>query len=1820
MTKIRVLLLTVLTSLILVTPVTSQTKKSNQTRQNTALATPTVTLSKSVNTISEAGGTATITATLSQATDKDVFIDFSLSGTAKHNADYEVDFLKKETARIVAGGNGEGSNNNQLNRAGDIFVDNQGNLFIADYLNQRIQKWAIGAKTGQTVATSTDPTAIHVDSLGNLYILERLNNRVQKWAPGASAGVTVAGGNGEGNAANQLNYPNDLFVDKNGNIFIVDAWNRIQKWAPNASSGVNILTGFPSLMLYRLAGDKAGNIYFYDEGATKMFKWNASTNTTEMIINSGSLGAGIGELGVIMGLHVDNDNNLYIADLYKNRIIVHDLNSGTNKILLGPQKITEPNEIFVDKNKNVYYTRGSVASIVTDVVKFQYYSQILIPAGQTTGTLTVKGINDLTDENDETIILTPTATNAALSSSNAISVTVTDDDLPPVLNFTLAETTINEESSGADVTVSVSNRSAKNIGFKFSTSGVAIKGVDYNLSSDSLTIPAGDSLVTVKIISINDNLVETLESFQLGISSSINISTPYPNLTANISSDDKPSITLSASPTSFLEIEGISTIKATLSAPTSRDIIVNFALSGDAQQNTDYSIIYTTNGTTSAPKMIIPAGQTMITDSIKIKGIEDWANESNESIVITPSSTNAVFPGGALTLTLLDHRIQFTQQATPFPALTESAISWGDFDRDGDQDLAIMGKSLSSGNVTSIYRNDNGVFVDINQNLSKLRNGDLQWVDINKDGFLDLMVSGIGVENSVTVRKTVLYMNNQGTSFSATSNINVVGLSYTKLAFGDLDNDGDLDLAIIGKNDSDQPLFYLYEKVDNQLKYQLISDFYPVMIWDMSSIIDGDLKVGDFDLDGDNDILFKNGYVRNSYNETGNFDFALGFNDLRYEVSKLFNDQNGLTIMGLGSYIGNPHFGSSIFLSFSPVTTARKNGAIAAGDFNNDGLTDILISGENASATGESQLYYQKSNGGFELSDIALAALRNSTADWVDYDVDGDLDLIMTGIHATNGQTTVLYKNDTGIKHNHAPGTPTNLTVTDLGNGFVKFSWDKPTDDYSTFFGYNIRLGTTPGGSELTNTQSNLQTGSRLITAVPPIYTNSYTTQLNPGKYYWSVQAIDQGFQGSPFANEQTYTLQYEWKLINQRGIVNRTISGVDKPKLALLDIDNDNDLDLIMGSSLYRQAYLYDGKMYRAASLNIHTNYGSDGIENIVEGDINNDGLTDLVINSPDKVLRVYFNNGGNFSLVYTASATGLLNTKLKLTDMDNDGLMDIMIAGITSTDDSGVPKFYRIEWQGSVSNFVFTDLSSQIAPLKYASYDFGDFNKDRKIDFVASGYDDNAGLRSILYKNTTIADSTLTLTPTANSFVPVYQGTTDMVDYDGDGDLDIIFTGMVEGPDVFQVYENQLTGENSTFVLHPISIGSLRNARIRFGDFNGDGYQDIFYTGFRDGSGKVTGLAQYNSSTKNYEASAFNYGNLTDAEFAFGDIENDGDLDIILTGNDVNNEYTKIFRALLNVQNESAVLNTNFIANSGNLVNSPNENKIALADSETFRFNTAPSTPKTKSIKLLTVSNKKLLEFAWLAATDDNTPVSGLSYNLRIGTTPTGDEILAANANGDGVRKIAGKGNTEHNLSWNLKMLRDGTYYWSVQAIDASFVGSDFTTPQKFEIINGQLKTYQPPVVGNSTFTISETLAVNTTIGKIQATDPESDPLTYQIISGNTNNWFEVNSSGQIVLKSKPAIFPTQVVLEVKVKDGLNEVTGTVTIKFCESNFSISSDLLNVTKNYKSTNSIQATNKIKGTSIISYEAKNSVALNPGFTVDKGATFSALINGGCTN
>ncbi|CAF4161073.1 unnamed protein product, partial [Rotaria sordida] len=107
------------------------------------------------------------------------------------------------TAAGVTGSTGTAAN--ELSLPFGLFLDSSDSLYIADYGNSRVQKWLTGASSGSTVAGQvtgvggsgasdlSGSAGVAVDSSGNIYVADTLNHRVQRWASGASSGTTVAG-------------------------------------------------------------------------------------------------------------------------------------------------------------------------------------------------------------------------------------------------------------------------------------------------------------------------------------------------------------------------------------------------------------------------------------------------------------------------------------------------------------------------------------------------------------------------------------------------------------------------------------------------------------------------------------------------------------------------------------------------------------------------------------------------------------------------------------------------------------------------------------------------------------------------------------------------------------------------------------------------------------------------------------------------------------------------------------------------------------------------------------------------------------------------------------------------------------------------------------------------------------------------------------------------------------------------------------------------------------------------------------------------------------------------------------------------------------------------------------------------------------------------------------------------------------------------------------------------------------------------------------------------------------------------------------------
>ena len=1089
----------------------------------------------------------------------------------------------------------------------------------------------------------------------------------------------------------------------------------------------------------------------------------------------------------------------------------------------------------------------------------------------------------------------------------------------------------------------------------------------------------------------------------------------------------------------------------------------------------------------------VKAGET--SGALAIAGVEDELNDEGEELIVftkTLASNAILNDTDELSVTLLDNRITMTLKDSPFLGLSEGAVSWGDYDKDGDKDVAVMGQSGSLGAVTILYQNNAGVFENTEQNFVNLFGGDITWVDLNKDGYIDLVVSGYDGVGKTPVTK--VYINTiQGPSnvfIEPSEGYELPQLFSTKMAWGDLDNDGDLDLAISGQDAEDNFVFDVYFKDDITNNYTRDDGF----VFRGSGFIKGDLKIVDRDLDGDNDIIYTGedeygnavgSTIYNTYIIAENSNsYTPGLKNAAIEVAKMSSESDNISVLSSGEdndntiklYLDGQDIGSNY-----DVFPLLKKGDIAIADFNNDGKNDILFTGENQSGVPVTKLLKQaledpgayNENYSFVDSGIELKGLRSSTANWVDYDMDGDLDLFLTGV-GDSGAETLLYETEIENKKNTAPLKITGLRLVDLGNGNVRFNWDLPADDYATNLGYVIRVGTTPGGTELSNTESDLATGERLISKAPPIYNNFYDMQLDPGNYYWSVQAVDPGLRGGAFSDEDDFTLVYEWKILNQGGIVDRTVAGVNDPVIKLGDIDNDDDLDVIYGSKTNGNAQLlkYDGTQL-IRDDNSPLRYVSN-VTNTEVGDINGDGIADVLVNTvngSDYSLNIYLsesnseNSSTNSGYNKQYVGAGLYNAKARIVDLNNDGQAEIFLVGMSSSSLSGIPKLYLYEYTISPANgegyFTLNDVSDQIDALQYASYDLGDVDNDQDIDFIISGFSAESGFKTFVYENVTELGGEFTLEQTSNNLVAVKNGTTNFIDFDGDGDLDAVFTGESRDGDVFEIYMNTPNQGSATFSKLPNSLAPMREGKIDLGDFNGDGYADLLYSGTFSGSGDITKLNEYDANTKTYVDSAFDVSDIIKAEVEFGDLDGDGDLDFVIAGksNDVNSD--NVFRTYINVRNQSATVLAG--KSSSKRPEYRGKNAAKYRSEQNFTVNSAPSAPVINDIVFLDEAEGSVdipLEFSWNEATDDHTPNIGLTYALKIGTTPGGEEIMSSNSNANGVKKDAEKGNVEHNLKWKLS-LPEGTYYWSVQAVDASYSGSIFSEPVQFRVTTSGIDT---------------------------------------------------------------------------------------------------------------------------------------------------------------
>lgn len=248
-----------------------------------------------------------------------------------------------------------------------------------------------------------------------------------------------------------------------------------------------------------------------------------------------------------------------------------------------------------------------------------------------------------------------------------------------------------------------------------------------------------------------------------------------------------------------------------------------------------------------------------------------------------------------------------------FEAVEYSAIDFSDIDGDGDEDVLISGRNDERETITRLYTNNGyGVFTKVIETpFEGVENGSIEFADIDNDGDEDVLVTG---RNQKEIASTKLYINDGTGSFTATQST-IEQIEQSSVEFADFDNDGDEDLIITGLNELYKPTTKLYLNDGT-------GNFAEQTNTDLEDFYNGSVAVSDIDNDGDKDL------------------FITGSNDEKHFTKLYTNDGAGnLNETNDTDYLG-------VFC-----------GAIATSDFNNDGYSDILITGFNNKEKPIAELY-----------------------------------------------------------------------------------------------------------------------------------------------------------------------------------------------------------------------------------------------------------------------------------------------------------------------------------------------------------------------------------------------------------------------------------------------------------------------------------------------------------------------------------------------------------------------------------------------------------------------------------------------------------------------------------------------------------------------------------------------------------------------------------------------------------------------------------------------------------------------------------------------
>ena len=778
-------------------------------------------------------------------------------------------------------------------------------------------------------------------------------------------------------------------------------------------------------------------------------------------------------------------------------------------------------------------------------------------------------------------------------------------------------------------------------------------------------------------------------------------------------------------------------------------------------------------------------------------------------------------------------------------------------DVDGDGDLDFLAAN-DFGNTVSVRLNSgSGAFSGTQEVPVGNMAISLVAADVDGDGDLDFLTAN-NFGNTVSVRL------NDGTgTFGGTQEV-AVGASPVGVVAADVDGDGDLDLLTANQTPNTVSV-----RLNNGLGIFGSGSEVAVGL--------GPVKLTAADIDGDGDLDL------------------LTANNLDNTASIRLNN-------GLGSFSGG-----------SEVAMGTRTNSVTAADVDGDGDLDLLTA--NTTANTVSVRFNQ------------LAAVAPTVVSFTPTSGAGSTSVIITGTNFT-GATGVTFN---GIA---APGfvvnSATQITVSvpaGATTGFIAVTTPGGTATSTTSFTVTVPLVVTstsparnataaprPSNVALTYNQAisaataatvrvfSQQAGGRK--AFTSASASGNTVTLDPAQDFRPGEVVSVTAPATVQSTGGAAAVPYVYQFTAQAGVGPGTFSGGsevavgNRPSdVAVADVDGDGDLDILAAnynttpgptpSTVSVRLNNGSGTFTGAQEVSVGSNPN-----NVVAADVDGDGDIDLLVaNTFGRAVSVRLNNGLG---VFTAPATGAevivagVGESVQIVtvfDVDGDGDLDLLASHYNGT--SNMVSVRLNNGNGSFTTpATGADINVSSGAAGFINIEGADVDGDGDIDLLAA----NAGNGTV---NVRLNNGAGIFTAPATG-AEVSVGTSPygiaVGDVDGDGDVDVLTGNLGTSTSTVSVRLNNGAGVfTAPATGAEVSVGYYPT-NIALGDVDGDGDLDLLTANEYGSSTNSTVSVRLNNGLGTFAGGQEVAVGLNTASVTTGDVDGDGDLDL-LTANLDNN-----------------------------------------------------------------------------------------------------------------------------------------------------------------------------------------------------------------------------------------------------------------------------------------------------------------------------------------